>query len=49
MPFNIEYSKNLTDLSPANYKIIKCFTNFCLQYLNIDDVNFNLHLVSTKG
>jgi hypothetical protein len=48
MPFNIEYSKNLIDLSPVNYKIIKCFTNFCLQYLNIDGVNFNLYLVSTK-
>lgn len=40
-------SKNLTDLSPVNYKLIKCFTNYCLHYLNIDNVNFNLYLLSS--
>lgn len=48
MSFGIEYSKKLTDLSPNKYKIIKCFTNFCLDFLKINDVSFTLYLLHSK-
>lgn len=49
MSFIINKSKQLTELTDIEYSIIKCFINFCNQYLNIgDDIKYTINLFSSK-
>ncbi len=41
--FNIHQSKNLTDMTPEKYGIIKCFINYCVDKLAIESP-FNVYL-----
>lgn len=42
--FNLHVSKNLSDI---NSELIKAFTSFCINYLDIKS-DFNIYLVSNK-
>lgn len=46
--FSILVSNTLIDLSPMKYKVIKAFTNFCIDELTIEQ-DFKLFLVDTSN
>ncbi len=45
--FTINYSKNLDDMNPVKYKVIKAFVNYCVLELGIES-DFNFYLFSSK-
>lgn len=45
----IVYYNNISDLSPLKFKIIKCFTIFCLRYFNINNIPCSVILLPKKN